>query len=60
MRDRTLQESGFRIFRYAGPEIWAEVFGCARQALGFLSTPLFSLKKPCRCAGLDASSASVA
>jgi len=60
MRDRALQESGFRIFRYAGPEIWADVFGCARQALGFLSAQLFSAKKPCQCAMMRSGSAPAA
>jgi hypothetical protein len=48
MRDRTLQESGFR---YAGAEIWADVFGCARQALGFLSARMFPTKKPSQAVG---------
>lgn len=35
-RDRVLQAQGFGIFRYAGSEIWANVFKCAQEVIAFL------------------------
>jgi hypothetical protein len=35
-RDRDLQIQGFNIFRYAGAEIWVNVFKCAEEVIGFL------------------------
>jgi len=35
-RDRDLQIQGFNVFRYAGAEIWVNVFKCAQEVIGFL------------------------
>jgi very-short-patch-repair endonuclease len=32
-RDRELQLMGFQVFRYAGAEIWRDVFACAEEVL---------------------------
>jgi very-short-patch-repair endonuclease len=32
-RDRYLQEHGYKVFRYAGSEIWRDAIGCAHQVL---------------------------
>lgn len=32
-RDRALQQLGFRVFRYAGSEIWRDVFECAEECI---------------------------
>jgi len=32
-RDRFMQSEGFEVFRYAGSEIWKDVFACADQAV---------------------------
>jgi very-short-patch-repair endonuclease len=36
-RDRELQLMGFQVFRYAGAEIWRDVFACAEEVLRFLA-----------------------
>lgn len=38
-RDRVLQADGFRVLRYMGREIWADVFAHAHQAIQSLPTP---------------------
>jgi very-short-patch-repair endonuclease len=35
-RDRDVQIQGFSVFRYAGAEIWVNVFKCAQEVIGFL------------------------
>lgn len=35
-RDRQLQGMGLSVFRFAGSEVWRDVFGCARETVGFL------------------------
>jgi very-short-patch-repair endonuclease len=35
-RDRQLQSQGLSVFRFAGGEVWRDVFACAREAVGFL------------------------
>ncbi|HLW52956.1 MAG TPA: DUF559 domain-containing protein [Candidatus Angelobacter sp.] len=35
-RDRDLQIQGFSVFRYAGAEIWVNVFKCAQEVISFL------------------------
>jgi len=35
-RDRALQSVGYRVYRYTGSEIWADVFKCAHEALSTL------------------------
>ena len=35
-KDRLLQEMGFKIFRFTGAEIWADVFKCAEQTISVL------------------------
>lgn len=35
-RDRQLQAIGLSIFRFAGGEVWRDVFGCARESISFL------------------------
>ncbi|MFH1311980.1 MAG: DUF559 domain-containing protein [Candidatus Eisenbacteria bacterium] len=35
-RDRALQSFGYKVFRYTGSEIWADVFACAQEAVGTL------------------------
>jgi very-short-patch-repair endonuclease len=35
-RDRDLQTQGFSVFRYAGSEIWANPFRCAKEVIGFV------------------------
>ena len=37
-RDRALQAMGFYVFRYAGSEIWADVFDCAAEAIRVLTS----------------------
>ena len=32
-RDRYLQEQGFRVFRFAGSEVWADPYRCASEVL---------------------------
>jgi very-short-patch-repair endonuclease len=39
-RDRQLQSQGLSVFRFAGGEVWRDVFGCARETVGFLKTAL--------------------
>jgi len=39
-RDRQLQAQGLGVFRFAGGEVWRDVFGCARETVGFLKTAL--------------------
>jgi very-short-patch-repair endonuclease len=34
--DRQLQAQGLSVFRFAGGEIWRDVFSCARETVGFL------------------------
>lgn len=38
-RDRALQAMGFYVFRYAGSEIWADVFHCAAEVVSVLTNP---------------------
>lgn len=35
-RDRQLQTQGLNVFRFAGGEVWRDVFGCAREVVRFL------------------------
>jgi very-short-patch-repair endonuclease len=35
-RDRDLQSQGFSVYRYAGTEIWANVFNCAQEVMNFM------------------------
>lgn len=37
-RDRQLQAQGLSVFRFAGGEVWRDVFGCARETIGFLNS----------------------
>lgn len=37
-RDRALQEVGFKVFRFTGSEIWADVFACASETIEALNS----------------------
>lgn len=37
-RDRALMELGYPVVRFAGSEVWADPFECAREALRLLAT----------------------
>lgn len=39
-RDRQLQAMGLSVFRFAGSEVWRDVFACARDTLSFLNGSL--------------------
>lgn len=46
-RDRQLSTLGYSTFRFAGSEIWADVFGCAMECIDFLrSDTSQSQRKP--------------
>ena len=42
--DRNLQMQGLSVFRYTGSEIWADVFSCAEEAIGFLQASVEAQK----------------
>jgi very-short-patch-repair endonuclease len=41
-RDRALQAAGFRVYRYTGSEIWADVGACAHEAVAAVSAEAWS------------------